>query len=198
MTLTDRIQARLSAPLPSGASLLAGDGPGIPPDVALVPAAVLVPIIDRPEPGLLLTVRTANLRRHAGQIAFPGGRIDAGDAGPVEAALREAEEEVALPRSAVQVVSTIDPYRTVSGFIVTPVISVVTPDIPLVPHAAEVDEIFEVPLAHLFDASNHVRREREWQGSMRSYYEIVWRDFRIWGATAAMIINLSRRLGDMR
>lgn len=160
----------------------------------LTPAAVLVPVTDRPEPGVILTERTAHLRRHAGQIAFPGGRIDPEDADAVAAALREAQEEVALPADRVEVVGTADRYRTVTGFEVTPVVGVVPPDLPLTPAEYEVASVFEVPLAFLLDRANQRLAEMEWKGRRRSYWEITWNDRRIWGATAAMIVNLSRRL----
>lgn len=160
----------------------------------LAQAAVLIPVTDRAEPGVILTRRTDTLSRHAGQIAFPGGRIDPGDAGPVAAALREAEEEIALPRTHVRIVGEADRYRTVTGFEVTPVIGVVPPDLAFIPAAAEVAEVFEVPLDFLLDSGNHIEASVEWQGRNRHYYEILWRGYRIWGATAAMIVNLSRRL----
>jgi 8-oxo-dGTP pyrophosphatase MutT (NUDIX family) len=159
-----------------------------------IPAAVLVPIVRRPEPGVILTLRTDTVRRHAGQVAFPGGRIDPGDDGPIDAALREAEEEIGLPRACVELVGAADPYRTITGYQVTPVIGVVPPDLPLVAQPSEVAAIFEVPLLFLLDGRNHQLRTVDWRGSERTYYEIQWRDRRIWGATAAMIVNLSRRL----
>lgn len=159
------------------------------------PAAVLVPVVSRAEPGLLLTVRTSTLRHHAGQIAFPGGRLDPGE-DAVAAALREAHEEVGLDPARVEIVGTADPYRTITGFAVTPVIGIIPPNLPLVPHDGEVADIFEAPLGFVTDPANHILREVEWQGKPRRYYEIVWEDRRIWGATAAMIVNLSRRLGE--
>jgi 8-oxo-dGTP pyrophosphatase MutT (NUDIX family) len=161
----------------------------------LTPAAVLVAVTDQVEPGLILTTRTETLRRHAGQVAFPGGRIDPGE-DAIMAALREAEEEIALPPSRVELVGPADRYVTVTGFQVTPVIGVVPPDLPLVPSAAEVMDWFEVPLAFLLDPANHAEREVDWQGRRRRYYEILWNERRIWGATAAMIVNLARRLRD--
>lgn len=160
------------------------------------PAAVLAAIVDRPVPTLLLTRRNAGLRRHPGQIAFPGGRADPGDAGPVDTALREAEEEVALPRSAVEIVGIDRSYRTGTGYEIAPVLGVVPPGLPLRPGDGEVAEIFEVPLAHVLDAANHLPREAEFRGRLRRYVEIPYEGYRIWGATAAMIVNLARRLGD--
>jgi 8-oxo-dGTP pyrophosphatase MutT (NUDIX family) len=192
MTLAERLRAALASA--HDTILLAGDHFEFDPEVAGSPAAVLIGITDRPEPGVILTRRTETLRRHAGQIAFPGGRIDPGDDGPVGAALREAEEEIALPPSLVEVVGTADRYRTVTGFEVTPVLGVVPPDLTLIPAEAEVAAVFEVPLAFLLDTANHVEATAQYQGRERHYYEILWGERRIWGATAAMLVNLSRRL----
>ena len=162
-------------------------------DAAGTPAAVLVPVVSRPEPTLLLTVRNANLRNHPGQIAFPGGRAEAGE-DAVAAALREAREEVGLEPRHVRVLGAGDPYRTVTGFAVTPVLGVIPPDLPLVARTDEVADMFEVPLAFLTDPANHALIETEWRGRPRRYYEIAWGRRRVWGATAAIIVNLSRRL----
>jgi len=159
----------------------------------LTPAAVLVAVTDRARPGVLLTRRTDTLRHHAGQIAFPGGRLDPGE-DAIVAALREAEEEIALPRAQVQVIGAVDRYRTVTGYTVTPVLAIIPADVPLVASEAEVASVFEVPLDFLLDPANQVRASAEWRGRTRHYYEIRWQDHRIWGATAAMIVNLSRRL----
>ena len=159
-----------------------------------VDAAVLIAITDRPEPGVILTQRTETLRRHPGQIAFPGGRVDPEDRDAVAAALREAEEEVALPRAAVEVIGTTDTFRTGTGYCIVPVVGVVPADLPLVPHEAEVAAVFEVPLAFLLDGANHHQASAEWQGRTRTFYEIPWPDRRIWGVTAGIIVNLSRRL----
>jgi 8-oxo-dGTP pyrophosphatase MutT (NUDIX family) len=161
----------------------------------LAPAAVLVPIIDAPEPRLLLTVRHAGLRNHAGQIAFPGGRIDPDDEGPVAAALREAEEEVGLPRDCVDVIGISARYQTGTGYDITPVIGVIPDGIILAPHEAEVSDIFEMPLAHALDSANQIRKMGEWNGVSAPFYEIMWQDYRIWGVTARLIVHLSRRLG---
>jgi 8-oxo-dGTP pyrophosphatase MutT (NUDIX family) len=161
----------------------------------LAPAAVLVPIIDAPEPRLLLTVRHTGLRNHAGQIAFPGGRIDPDDQGPVAAALREAEEEVGLPRDKVHVIGVSARYQTGTGYDITPVIGVIPDGISLAPHEAEVSDIFEMPLAHALASANQVSKMGEWGGVPVPYYEIMWQDYRIWGVTARLIVHLSRRLG---
>jgi 8-oxo-dGTP pyrophosphatase MutT (NUDIX family) len=161
----------------------------------LMPAAVLVAVTDRSEPGVILTQRTETLRQHAGQVAFPGGRIDPGE-DAITAALREAEEEIALPRDRVQIVGPADRYVTGTGFEVTPVIGVIPPDLQLIPAAAEVADWFEAPLGFLLDPAHHLEREVDWQGQSRRYYEILWQDRRIWGATAAMIVNLAHRLRD--
>jgi 8-oxo-dGTP pyrophosphatase MutT (NUDIX family) len=158
-----------------------------------VAAAVLIAISERSEPGVLLTVRHEQLRTHGGQIAFPGGRVDAGE-DAVAAALREAQEELGLNPTIVEVVGPIDDYRTVTGFVITPVIGVVAPDQPLTPHEPEVADWFEAPLGFLLDPANHLRRSALLHGTERHYYEIPWQGRRIWGATAAIIVNLSRRL----
>lgn len=196
MTLAERLRHALGEGAARDPILLEGDvlDEELAAGGTLAPAAVLVAIVDRPDPGVLLTVRNAALRKHAGQVAFPGGRIDPTDDGPVAAALREAEEEIGLPPRMVDVIGIADRYRTVTGFEVTPVLGVIPAGIPLVPHAAEVAEIFEVPLSFLLEPSNHLEQAIEWQGRERHYFEILWNDRRIWGATAAMIVNLGRRL----
>ena len=160
----------------------------------ITPAAVLVPVVERPEPGVILTLRPDTMRKHPGQISFPGGRIDPGDESAVAAALREAEEEIGLPRSEVEIVGIADPYVTVTGFEVTPVVGIIPPDLALTPHPGEVAALFEAPLAYLLDPAHQKERTALWRGRERHYYEIEWQGRRIWGATAAMIVNLSRRL----
>ncbi|MEG8040573.1 CoA pyrophosphatase [Sphingomonas sp. LR60] len=190
MTLAERLAAALAD---DAAPVLAGDDHDHSADAVLTPAAVLVAITDRPAPGVLLTQRTETLRRHAGQVAFPGGRLDPGE-DAVTAALREAEEEIALPRQEVSVIGTSDSYRTGTGFTITPVIGVVPPDLPLVASEAEVAAVFEVPLAFLLDPTNQRAAMAIYQGRERRYVEMMWNDRRIWGATAGMIVNLSKRL----
>ncbi len=189
MSLADRLRAALSAP-PSEA-LLPGDD--YPEGQAAIPAAVLVAITERPEPGIILTVRDADLRTHAGQVAFPGGRIDDGEDAEA-AALREAWEELGLEPGLVNPVGMLDPYRTITGFSVTAVIAAIPPDLPLAPHEREVADWFEAPFGFLLDPANQQRHSVLFEGRMRDYYRIDWNGRNIWGATAAMLVNLSRRL----
>jgi len=191
VTLAERLAAALD--VPAAPPPVTGDDHDFAADAVFTPAAVLVAITDRAAPGVLLTQRTETLRRHAGQVAFPGGRLDPGE-DAVAAALREAEEEIALPRAAVTVVGTSDDYRTGTGFAITPVVGVVPPDLPLVASEAEVAAVFEVPLAFLLDAANRRAATAMYRGRERRYVEMLWDDRRIWGATAGMIVNLSRRL----
>ncbi|MEP7130663.1 MAG: CoA pyrophosphatase [Sphingomicrobium sp.] len=190
MTLAERLRAALSGPPPI--SLLGGDldEPRV---QSAVPAAVLIPITDREQPGVILTVRREHMRTHSGQIAFPGGRIDR-DEDPTAAALREANEELLLDPQSADIVGSLDPYRTVTGYIVTAVVALIPPDPTLTPHEPEVAEWFEAPLAHLLDLAHQLRRTGLFAGKERHYYEILWNGRRIWGATAAIIVNLSRRL----
>jgi 8-oxo-dGTP pyrophosphatase MutT (NUDIX family) len=190
MTLAERLRDALASP--SGSELLQGDLPELQGSAA-IPAAVLVAITDRAEPDVVLTVRRETMRTHAGQVAFPGGRIDDGETA-TQAALREAHEELLLDPGQVEVVGAIDAYRTVTGYRVTPVIGVIPPDLTLQPHEHEVADWFEAPLAFLLAPANQQRRSALFQGEERHYYEILWNQRRIWGATAAMIVNLSRRL----
>ena len=190
MSLADRFREALSRPPLERP--LEGDLPELRAK-AEVEAAVLMAVTDRADPGLILTVRREHMRTHAGQIAFPGGRIDPGE-DAVAAALREAHEEVLLPPGEVEVIGAIGPYRTVTGYVVSPVLGVIPPDLALEPHEHEVADLFEAPLGFVLDPANQRLASALFQGRARHYYEIVWNDRSIWGATAAMIVNLSRRL----
>ena len=169
------------------------------PSTALRPAAVLVPLIDHP-PGhkqgmtVLLTQRTAHLTAHAGQISFPGGRIEADDPDPEGAALRETEEEVGLPRDRVSLIGRLDTYLTGTGFEITPVVGLVTPPFPLSIDPFEVEEAFEVPLSYILDPRNHQRVERQSAGHNRVFYVLPYEGRNIWGATAGILVNLAEVL----
>lgn len=158
------------------------------------PAAVLIPITNRPEPGAILTQRPQWLRSHAGQVAFPGGKIDAGDADAVDAALREADEELGINRDDVEIIGVADTYYSGSGYKIVPVIGLIPPDLPFDPSPEEVEAWFEVPLPFLFDPANAVKKKVDWSGQTREYYDMQWGDRRIWGVTAGIIANLARRL----
>ncbi len=169
--------------------------PMIPFGVKPKPAAVLVPVIARRgELTVLLTQRTDHMSSHAGQVAFPGGRIDAGDKSVVDAALREAAEETGLDRSFVEPLGYLDAYLTVTAFHVVPVVALVRPGFVIRPHAGEVSAVFEVPLSFLMSPQNHETHSREWQGRQRYYYAMPFGERYIWGATAGMIRNLYDRL----
>jgi 8-oxo-dGTP pyrophosphatase MutT (NUDIX family) len=161
---------------------------------ATKPAAVLVPIIDRSEPTVLFTVRTQDLASHAGQVAFPGGKIDPDDESPVAAALREAKEEIGLAPSLIEPLGYLDLYLTFSGFRILPTVARVQRDFLLTLNPSEVTEIFEVPLRFLMTPANLQRRSREWKGISREYYAIPFGDRYIWGITAGIVRNLYDRV----
>ncbi|MGF7152738.1 CoA pyrophosphatase [Novosphingobium gossypii] len=162
-----------------------------------IPAAVLVAITERPRPGVLLLHRPSTMRAHPGQIAFPGGRIDPGET-PIEAALREANEELGIRAQDVRVIGPSDLYRTGSGYEITPVVAVIPPDLPIHPNPAEVAQWFEAPVDFILDPANQHTRSVEFEGRTHSFIEIVWndtrQDHRIWGVTGAILHNLAVRL----
>jgi 8-oxo-dGTP pyrophosphatase MutT (NUDIX family) len=201
----DRVRRRLSLDVP--AALHDPDAPAVRGDLdlnpetwtmlgvaAVKPAAVLIPVVYRPTPTVILTKRTDDLPSHAGQIAFPGGKIDAGDATPAGAALREAWEEIGLDQALVEPLGYLDLYLTFSGFRILPTVARVEPDFVLTPNHNEVADIFEVPLAYLISPENHLLKSRDWKGIIRHYYEIPYQDRHIWGVTAGILRNLYERI----
>ena len=162
-------------------------------DGRATPAAVLIAVTDRERPGVILTQRPTDMRDHPGQVAFPGGKLDPGE-DAVTAAIREADEELSLPPETVRVIGTSDNFNTGSGFLVTPVLAVVPPDLPLYPSPTEVEAWFEAPLDLLLTRASWDENEIHWKGKWRRYYEMDYEGFRIWGVTAAIILNLARRI----
>ncbi len=183
-------------------SYLLGDPAAILPvgqvERTLVPAAVLVLLVAQPGGfTILLTQRTSHLANHGGQISFPGGRMEATDADPVAAALRETEEEIGIRPDEVEVLGRLDDYITVTGFQVVPIVGMIRPPLTLVPDPFEVAEIFEVPLAFILDQANHQKHSRVTAtGERRFYYAMPFEDRYIWGATAGMLVNLYEALSD--
>ena len=157
-------------------------------------AAVLVPVVDHAEPGVLLPMRTSDLPSHAGQIAFPGGKIDPTDASPLAAALREADEEIGLDGALIDPIGYLDLYLTFSGFRILPVVARVVPNYALRINASEVADAFEVPLAFVMDEANHTRKSRDWKGVTRHYYEMPFGERYIWGVTAGILRNLYEKI----
>jgi len=201
----DRARARLSLDVPAALTDLSA--PAVRGDLdldpqawktagvaAVRPAAVLVAVVDREAPVVILTQRTADLASHAGQIAFPGGKIDPEDATPAGAALREAKEEIGLAQNLIEPIGYLDLYLTFSGFRILPTLARVAPDYALTLNRSEVAEAFEVPLEFLMQPDNHERRSRDWNGITRHYYAISYQDRYIWGVTAGILRNLYERV----
>jgi len=184
---------------PAEVAAVRGDhslNPGTTPPVSgLIDAAVLVPLVDRPE-GLtvLLTKRAPNLAAHAGQISFPGGRVEPEDSDATATALRESQEEIGLPPSHVEVIGRLDTYVTGTSYLITPVVGLVRAPFPLMLDPVEVAEAFEVPLDFILDPRNHERHSREWQGRQRVFFVLPYPNRYIWGATAGMLVNLAEVL----
>ena len=188
----DRLRASLLREPVTGHFIQEDGGEGLP----LTPAAVLFPIVLRDNgQTVLLTQRTAHLKDHAGQISFPGGRVEAEDQSPIHTALRETEEEIGLAREHVDILGFLPEYRTGTGFRVTPVVALVTPPFKLALDPFEVAEAFEVPLAFLLDPANHKRHSLHYRGALRHFFAMPYGDYFIWGATAGMIRSLTERLG---
>ncbi len=172
----------------SDESDIAGDISG------LQQAAVLIAITDRPEPGVILVQRPDYMRNHPGQIALPGGKIDPEDKDATHAALREAQEEVSLDPGVVDIIGAADPYRSGSGYNIQPILGVIPADLPLAACPEEVENWFEAPLDFVLNPDNATIHQAEWRGARREYYEIMWNNRRIWGITAGILMNLSKRL----
>jgi 8-oxo-dGTP pyrophosphatase MutT (NUDIX family) len=201
----DRARARLRFEIPAGLT-----DPGLIPasgdqgtdrmleilarEQPIRPAAVLIPVIDRPQPTVLLTQRSAHLSDHAGQISFPGGKIDATDASPLDTALREAEEEIGLAREFVDPIGYLDLYGTSFGFRILPTVARVRPGFKLRVSPSEVDDAFEVPLAFLMNPANHQLHSKQFRGTERFYYAMPYGEHYIWGATAGMLRVLYERI----
>ena len=161
---------------------------------SLTSAAVLIAVTDRPNPGVILVKRPDYMRNHPGQIALPGGKIDPGDIDATDAALREAHEEVLLERRLVDIIGPTDHYHSGSGYRIQPIVGVIPPDLPLVSCPEEVEEWFEAPLEFILDPANQHLKTTQWGGRQREFYEIPWQGRRIWGITAGILVNLSKRL----
>jgi 8-oxo-dGTP pyrophosphatase MutT (NUDIX family) len=183
-------------PLKGDHDLNDGGFPGFgEPGPPLRPAAVLIPIVEREKMlWVILTERPHHMSSHAGQVAFPGGKVDATDASPLHAALREAEEEIGLTPALTEIVGCLDYYQTGSGYRILPVVALVSPGFQARINPHEVANVFEVPLPFLIDRRNHRVEEAEWRGRLRRYYAIPYGERQIWGATAGMVRNLSERL----
>ncbi|MDX1373956.1 MAG: CoA pyrophosphatase [Burkholderiales bacterium] len=190
----EEIRRRLVAAAPA-AEALAGDLGAARERAALTPASVLVPIVaHRDALSVLFTRRTAHLRTHSGQVSFPGGRVEPHDAGPEETALRETQEEIGLARECIELIGMLPEYHTRTGYRIMPVVGVIAPPLMVRADPREVEAVFEVPLSFLLDPRNHQRHTRVFQGRMISYFAMPYGEHYIWGATAAMLVNLYRQL----
>ncbi len=199
--MTDPAEAGLRRALsrPAGPSSDFDLNPGnrFPPGKSLRPAAVLVPVWLRPEgAALILTKRASHLKHHPGQIAFPGGKVDATDTGPEAAALREAHEEIGLDPTRVEVIATLPIHQTVTGFVVTPFVGLIRGAFSPVPEAGEVEEVFTVPLTHVLTPARYAIQRRRWMGEWRRFYTVPYGPYYIWGATARILRGLADRVQE--
>ena len=190
-----RLEAALAAPGAPSSDFDLNKDVVLPPGRKLRAAAVLLGVVERGgRAEVVLTKRSSKLKHHPGQIAFPGGKVDEGDDGPVAAALREAEEEVGLARGTVEVLGTLPPHETVTGFTVTPILGWISDTFDPIAEEGEVAEVFTVPLSHLTDPSQFVIESRRWRGQRRYYYAVPWGPYYVWGATARMLRALADRM----
>lgn len=194
--LRERLKAAAGVTSSPSSDFDLNPGTVLPEGRVLREAGVLIGVMAGDVPRVLLTKRASGLKHHPGQIAFPGGKVDPGDAGPIGAALREAEEEIGLPRAAVEVLGTLPPHETVTGYVVTPVLGWIRDPFDPVPEAGEVAEAFSVPFAHVADPARFVIESRMWRGTRRRYYAVPWGPHYIWGATARILRVLADRMQE--
>ena len=192
--LRGRLEAAVAHPGRPSSDYDLNPGTVLPKGRKLRPAGVLIAVEQGAGPRLYMTTRSSRLKHHPGQVAFPGGKVDAGDADEISAALREAEEEIGLPRDRVDVVGTLPAHETVTGFTVTPVLALVTGGFAPRAEPGEVAEVFTVPFAHVLDPACYSVERRRWRGTWRRYYTVPWGPYYIWGATARMLRGLADRM----
>lgn len=193
--LAEKLRSALAARTPPSSDYDLNPDVRLSPERTLRGAAVLIPVVDRPaNASVILTKRSSALKHHPGQIAFPGGKVDETDDGAVDAALREAREEIGLHRRHADVLGALPPHETVTGFLVTPVLAMVTPEFMARPDPGEVAEAFEVPLDHVTNPARFLIESRRWRGERRFYFVVPWGPYYIWGATARILRALADRM----